>query len=57
MHMGGVRAHAIVFPPSHETLMKRLLTEARGKEGEFTSTMAMLKEKTMQGPSFGCQVA
>jgi hypothetical protein len=27
--------------------MKRLLTKAHGKEGEFTSKMAMLGEKTM----------
>ncbi len=45
--MGGVRAYAIVFLPSHKTLMERLLTEARGKEREFTSKMAMLGEETM----------
>jgi len=45
--MGGVRAYAIIFLPSHETLMERLLTEARGKEREFTSKMAMLGEETM----------
>ncbi len=38
---------ATVFFPSHETLMKRLLTKARGEEGEFTSKMAMLGEKTI----------
>jgi hypothetical protein len=45
--MGGVRTYAIVFLPSHEALMKRLLTEARGNEGEFTSKMAELKEEIM----------
>jgi len=45
--MGGVRAYANVFLPSHEALMKRLLTEARGEEGEFTSKMAVLGEETM----------
>jgi hypothetical protein len=45
--MGGVRAYAIVFLPSHKALMKRLLMEARGEEGEFTSKMAMLGEETM----------
>jgi hypothetical protein len=38
--MGGVRAYAIVFLPSHEALMKRLLTEAHGEEREFASKMA-----------------
>jgi hypothetical protein len=33
--------------PSHEALLKRLLIEARGEGGEFTSKMVMLKEKTM----------
>jgi len=33
--------------PSHEALMKRLLIEAHGEGGEFTSKMVMLKEKTM----------
>jgi len=47
MHMGGVRAYAIIFLPSHETLMERLLMEARGKEQEFTSKMALLGEETM----------
>ncbi len=42
MHMGGVRAYAIVFLLSHEGLMMRLLAEAHGEEGEFTSKMAML---------------
>jgi hypothetical protein len=28
MHMDGVRAYAIVFLPSHEALMTRLLVEA-----------------------------
>jgi hypothetical protein len=45
--MGGVRAYAIFFLPSHEALMKRLLTEAYGEEGEFTSKMAVLRKKTM----------
>jgi phage host-nuclease inhibitor protein Gam len=45
--MGGVRTYAIVFLPSHEALMKRLLTEAHGNEGEFTSKMAKLKEEIM----------
>jgi len=45
--MGGVRAYAIVFLPSHEALMTRLLVEAHGEEGAFTSKMAMLREKTM----------
>jgi len=45
--MGGVRAYAIFFLPSHKTLMTRLLVEVRGKEGEFTSKMAMLGEETM----------
>jgi len=44
--MGGVRAYAIVFLPSHKALMKRLLTEAHGEE-EFTSKMAVLGEETM----------
>jgi len=47
MHMGGVRAYAIVFFPSHKTLMKRLLTKARGKEREFTFKITMLGKKTM----------
>jgi hypothetical protein len=47
MHMGGVRAYAIVFLPSHKALMTRSLVEAHGKEGEFTSKMVMLREKTM----------
>jgi len=47
MHMGGVRAYAIIFLPSHEELMKRLLTKARGEEGEFTSIMAVLGKETM----------
>jgi len=33
--------------------MKRLLTEARGEEGEFTFKMAKLKEGTMD---LGCKV-
>ncbi len=41
MHMGGVKALTIVFPPSHIALVKRLLMEACGKEGEFTSKMAV----------------
>ncbi len=45
--MGGVRAYAIVFFPSHETLMNRLLMEAHGEEGEFTSKMVVLGEETM----------
>jgi hypothetical protein len=47
MHMGGVRAYAIVFFPSHEALMKRLLTKAHGEEREFTSKIVMLGKKTM----------
>jgi hypothetical protein len=47
MHMGGVRAYAIVFLPSDEALMKRLLMEVHGEEGEFTSKMARLGEETM----------
>jgi hypothetical protein len=45
--MGGVTTYAVVFLPSHEALMKRLLMEACGEEGEFTSKMAKLKEETM----------
>jgi hypothetical protein len=45
--MGGVRAYAIVFLPSHETLTKRLLMEARGKQGEFTSKMVVIRKETM----------
>ncbi len=47
MHMGGVKAYAIFFLPSHEVLMKRLLTEACGEEGEFTFKMAGLGEENM----------
>jgi len=47
MHMDGVRAYAIVFLPSHEALMTRLLVEAHGEEWEFTFKMAMLREETM----------
>ncbi len=47
MHMGGVRTSTIVFLPSHTTLVKRLLTEAYGEEGEFTSKMAMLGKENM----------
>ncbi len=47
MHMGGVRAYAIVFLPSHEALMKRLLMEACGEKGEFTAKMAVLREEIM----------
>ncbi len=47
MHMGGVEAFAIVFLPSHVALVKRLLTEVRGEEEEFTTKMAMLGEETM----------
>ncbi len=43
MHMGGVKASAIVFPHSHIALMKRLLMEACGEEGEFTSKMVVLR--------------
>ncbi len=45
--MGGVKAYAIVFLPSHEALMKRLLMEAHGEEGEFTSKMAVLGKQIM----------
>jgi len=45
--MGGVRAYVVVFHPSHEALMTKLLTEAHGEEGEFTSKMAMLRKETM----------
>ncbi len=37
----------IFFLPTRVPLVKRLLLEGRGKEGEFTSKMAMLGEKTM----------
>jgi len=47
MHMGGVRAYAIVFLPNHKALKKRLLTKAYGEEGEFTSKMTMLRKETM----------
>jgi hypothetical protein len=47
MYMGGVRAYAIVFLPNHKALKKRLLTEAYGEEGEFTSKMTMLRKETM----------
>ncbi len=47
MHMGGVRASAIVFLPSHIALVKRLLMEACGEEGEFTSKMVVLGEEIM----------
>jgi len=47
MHMGGVKAYAIVFLPSHEALMTGLLAEAYGEEGEFTSKMAVLRKETM----------
>jgi hypothetical protein len=47
MHMGGVRAFTIFFLPSHIALVKRLLMEACGEEGEFTSKMAVLGEETM----------
>jgi hypothetical protein len=47
MHMGGVRTSAIVFLPSHTALVKRLLMEAYGEEGEFTSKMAMLGKEIM----------
>jgi hypothetical protein len=40
--MGGVKAYAIVFLPSHVALMKRLLMKVPGKEGESTSKMVML---------------
>jgi hypothetical protein len=53
MHMGVVRAYAIFFLLSHEASMTRLLVEARGKEGEFTSKMAVLGEETMD---FKCKV-
>ncbi len=45
--MGGVRAYAIVFLPSHKALMKRLLMEPHGEEGEFTSKMVVLGEEIM----------
>jgi len=45
--MGGVKAYAIFFLPSHKALMMRLLAEARGKEGESTSKMAMLGKEIM----------
>ncbi len=47
MHMGGVRAYAIVFLLNHEALMTRLLAEAWGEEREFTFKMAMLGEEIM----------
>ncbi len=47
MHMGGVRASTIVSLPTHIPLVKRLLLEARGKEGEFTSKMAVFGKETM----------
>jgi hypothetical protein len=47
MHMGGVRAYAIVFLPSHETLMKMLLTKACGEKKEFTTKMVVLREEIM----------
>ncbi len=43
--MGGVKVYAIAFLPSHKTLMKKLLMEAHGEEGEFTSKMAMIREE------------
>jgi len=47
MAHSGVKAYAIVFLPSHETLMMRLLAKAYGEEGEFTSKMVVLGEETM----------
>jgi hypothetical protein len=37
----------IVFLPTHVPLVKRFLLEAIGKEGEFTSKMAMFGKETM----------
>jgi hypothetical protein len=48
MHMGDVRAFAIVFLPSHVALMKKLLMKAHGEEGEFTFKMAVLGKETME---------
>ncbi len=45
--MGGVRVYAIVFFPSHETLMNRFLMEVQGEEGEFISKMVVLGKETM----------
>ncbi len=45
--MGGVKASTIVFLPTHIPLVKRLLLEARGKEGEFTCKMAVFGKETM----------
>ncbi len=45
--MGGVKASAIIVFPNHVALMRRLLMEAHGKEGEFTYEMAMLRKEIM----------
>ncbi len=58
--MGGVRAYAIFFLPSHKALMKRLLMEVHGEEGDFTSNGSVRKGNYgpwMQGLGFGCPVA
>jgi hypothetical protein len=47
MHIGGVKASTIFFLPIHIPLMKRLLLETHGKEGEFTFKMAVLGKEIM----------
>jgi hypothetical protein len=44
--MLGKRNSATIFPPNQVTCVKKLLQEAKKKEGEYTHNMVVLGKKT-----------